>query len=123
MTCEYYDLSYLWPRCSASTACVAQLWARRGSVRDRECPAHKLSPLWQSYLTAATLHELECIKLHRRAMAQERCSAYCCPGGYRLHPLSGDRQGYWSVKVTGNWRITFRCEDGYAEEVNLEDYH
>jgi YgiT-type zinc finger domain-containing protein len=77
----------------------------------------------ESYLTAATLHELECIKLHRRAMAQERCSAYCCAGGYRLHPLSGERQGYWSVKVTGNWRITFRCEDGYAEDVNLEDYH
>jgi toxin HigB-1 len=43
--------------------------------------------------------------------------------GYRLHSLSGDRQGYWSVKVTGNWRITFRFEDGYAEDVNLEDYH
>jgi toxin HigB-1 len=43
--------------------------------------------------------------------------------GYRLHPLSGDRQGYWSVKVTGNWRITFRSEDGRAEDVNLEDYH
>ncbi len=43
--------------------------------------------------------------------------------GYRLHPLSGDRQGYWSVKVTGNWRITFRFVDGRAEDVNLEDYH
>ena len=29
----------------------------------------------ESYLTAATLHELERIKLHRRAMAQERCIA------------------------------------------------
>ncbi len=43
--------------------------------------------------------------------------------GYRLHLLSGERQGYWSVKVTGNWRITFRFEDGRAEDVNLEDYH
>jgi proteic killer suppression protein len=43
--------------------------------------------------------------------------------GYRLHSLSGDRQGYWSVKVTGNWRIIFRFQDGYAEDVNLEDYH
>ena len=43
--------------------------------------------------------------------------------GSRLHPLSGDRQGYWSVKVTGNWRITFRFVDGRAEDVNLEDYH
>lgn len=43
--------------------------------------------------------------------------------GYRLHPLAGNRQGYWSIKVTGNWRITFRFQDGYAEDVNLEDYH
>lgn len=43
--------------------------------------------------------------------------------GYRLHPLSGDRQGYWSVRVTGNWRVTFRFQNGRAEDVNLEDYH
>jgi YgiT-type zinc finger domain-containing protein len=29
----------------------------------------------ESYLTAATLYELERIKLHRRAIAQERCIA------------------------------------------------
>jgi YgiT-type zinc finger domain-containing protein len=29
----------------------------------------------ESYLTADTLHELERIKLHRRAFAQERCIA------------------------------------------------
>ena len=43
--------------------------------------------------------------------------------GYRLHPLSGDRQGYWSVKITGNWRITFRFAAGLAEDLDLEDYH
>ena len=41
----------------------------------------------------------------------------------RLHSLAGDRQGDWSVKVTGNWRITFRFQAGYAEDVDLEDYH
>ena len=25
--------------------------------------------------------------------------------GYRLHPLKGDRKGYWSVRVSANWRI------------------
>ena len=44
--------------------------------------------------------------------------------GYRLHPLSGDRPGVLeSVRVTGNWRVTFRFQDGRAEDVNLEDYH
>ena len=43
--------------------------------------------------------------------------------GYRLHPLKGDLKGYWSVTVSGNWRITFRFEDGDAYEVDLVDYH
>ncbi|MEH1809667.1 type II toxin-antitoxin system RelE/ParE family toxin [Nostoc sp.] len=43
--------------------------------------------------------------------------------GYDLHELKGDRKGTWSVKVSRNWRITFRFEDGDAYDVNLEDYH
>jgi len=43
--------------------------------------------------------------------------------GYGLHPLSGDRKGTWSVKVSGNWRITFRFVEGHVFDVNLEDYH
>jgi len=43
--------------------------------------------------------------------------------GLRLHELSGTRVGIWSVTVSGNWRVTFRFEDGDAEIVNYEDYH
>jgi len=43
--------------------------------------------------------------------------------GYRLHPLKGDRKGYWSVTISRNWRITFRFEDGDVYEVDLVDYH
>lgn len=43
--------------------------------------------------------------------------------GYRLHPLKGDQKGIWSVTISGNWRITFRFEDGDAFEVDLVDYH
>ena len=43
--------------------------------------------------------------------------------GYRLHPLKGDLKGYWSVMISGNWRIVFRFEDGDAYEVDLADYH
>ena len=42
---------------------------------------------------------------------------------YRLHPLSGDRKGQWSIRVTGNWRITFEFFEGDAYVVNYEDYH
>jgi proteic killer suppression protein len=43
--------------------------------------------------------------------------------GLWLHELSGNRAGIWSVTVSGNWRVTFRFEDGDAEIVNYEDYH
>ena len=43
--------------------------------------------------------------------------------GYRLHALKGDCKGYWSVTISGNWRIIFRFEDGNALDVDLVDYH
>ena len=43
--------------------------------------------------------------------------------GYRLHPLRGDRRGSWSISISGNWRITFRFEDGDVYDVALIDYH
>ena len=42
---------------------------------------------------------------------------------FRLHRLHGDRDGSWSVSVSGNWRITFRFEAREAVDVDLEDYH
>jgi proteic killer suppression protein len=43
--------------------------------------------------------------------------------GYDLHPLKGNLAGHWSVKVSGNWRVTFRMENGNAYIVNYQDYH
>jgi proteic killer suppression protein len=43
--------------------------------------------------------------------------------GNRLHELRGDREGVWSVTVSGNWRITFRFTDGNAHDLDLIDYH
>lgn len=43
--------------------------------------------------------------------------------GYGFHELTGDRKGTYTVKVSGNWRITFRFDGGNAFDVNLEDYH
>ncbi len=44
------------------------------------------------------------------------------PGSF-LHPLKGPLEGHWSVRVSGNWRITFRFEDGDAHIVDYTDYH
>ena len=43
--------------------------------------------------------------------------------GYGLHPLRGNFAGYWSVRVSGNWRVIFRFEDGNATNVDFIDYH
>lgn len=39
--------------------------------------------------------------------------------GLFLHPL----KGVWSVRVSGNWRVTFRFKGQNVEIVNYEDYH
>jgi proteic killer suppression protein len=43
--------------------------------------------------------------------------------GLSLHELKGDRKDTWSVRVSGNWRITFRFDGQDATSVNYEDYH
>ena len=41
--------------------------------------------------------------------------------GFRLHSLKGGMKGHFSV--SGNWRVTFRFEDGHAVEIDYLDYH
>lgn len=43
--------------------------------------------------------------------------------GWNLHPLKGNRKGEYSISITGNFRLTFRFEDGQVRDVDLEDYH
>lgn len=43
--------------------------------------------------------------------------------GFGLHPMTGDRKGYWSVVVSRNWRVIFRFEAGHACDVDFIDYH
>ncbi len=41
--------------------------------------------------------------------------------GYGFHGLHGESR--WSVRVTGNWRVTFAWDENDAVDVDLEDYH
>ena len=43
--------------------------------------------------------------------------------GARLHQLRGKLKGFWSVTISGNWRLIFLFEDGYALKVDYLDYH
>ena len=44
---------------------------------------------------------------------------------WKVHKLTGDRKGTWSLSVTRNRRLTFRIDIAEREicDVNLEDYH
>ena len=43
--------------------------------------------------------------------------------GFRTYPLSGNLKGFWSITVSGNWRIIFRFENSDVFDVDLVDYH
>ena len=43
--------------------------------------------------------------------------------GLCLHRLTGNRAKTWSVRVSGNWRVTFRFDGAHAEVADYEDYH
>jgi proteic killer suppression protein len=44
---------------------------------------------------------------------------------WKVHPLTGDRTGTWSLSVTRNRRLTFRIDIAEREicDLNLEDYN
>lgn len=43
--------------------------------------------------------------------------------GWRFHPLKGNMSEFWSLSVSGNWRLIFKWQDGTANELDLVDYH
>ena len=43
--------------------------------------------------------------------------------GYRLHPLKGNMEGFWSIRVSANWRIIFWMDGVHVYDVDLVDYH
>jgi len=44
------------------------------------------------------------------------------PGG-NLEQLKGDREGQYSLRVSGNWRLCFVWDNGSVDDVEIVDYH
>lgn len=85
---------------------------------------HKgLRELFETARTAKVgkpLHEAALLILDRlNAIA----SPQDCRGVRGFHALKGERKGTYAMRVTGNWRVTFRWEAGGAADIDLEDYH
>ncbi|MEW6565831.1 MAG: type II toxin-antitoxin system RelE/ParE family toxin [Spirochaetota bacterium] len=45
------------------------------------------------------------------------------PPGNRLEKLTGNRKGYWSIRINDQWRICFKWDNGNAFDVEIVDYH
>jgi proteic killer suppression protein len=45
------------------------------------------------------------------------------PPGNRLEKLKGDRKGWWSIRITGQYRVCFRWDGNDAWDVEIVDYH
>ncbi len=67
--------------------------------------------------------QLERLRLILSALDQAAGAKDMNQPTFRLHPLKGNRTGFWSVTVRANWRVTFRFENGDVYDVDLEDYH
>jgi len=83
-----------------------------------------LAAFWQrgdvSRLDARTLSKLK-LRLSRLDVAVTPVEMDA--PRYDFHALKGDRQNVFSVRITGNWRLTFGWDGADAIDVDLEDYH
>ena len=63
------------------------------------------------------------LRLQLDALNRATCPQDMNAPSWRLHPLKGNLKEHWSITVNGNWRITFKFENGHAEIVDYQDYH
>ena len=60
----------------------------------------------------------------RRKLTQlNRVRELAVPPGNRLERLHGDRDGQHSIRINQQYRVCFQWEDGYADQVEVADYH
>ena len=84
------------------------LYHGRESSRTRQFP---------SEITRSALRKLD--TMH----AAHRLGDLRVPAGNRLHKLTGNLDGYYSIRVNDQWRIIFRWGQDNCSDVSLTDYH
>jgi toxin HigB-1 len=61
---------------------------------------------------------LQLIALNRASKPEDLAAP-----GWRLHRLTGDLAGCWSITVNGNWRLIFQFVGSDVELLDYLDYH
>jgi proteic killer suppression protein len=66
-------------------------------------------------------------KVARRKLRQLEISSRLedlrVPPGNHLEALKGKRFGQYSIRINDQWRVCFRWSGGFAEDVEIIDYH
>jgi len=70
-----------------------------------------------SYLVEAAQSKLRMIHV------AEDVNQLRSPPGNHLEKLSGDLDGFYSIRINRQWRVIFIWEDNNAYEVEITDYH
>jgi proteic killer suppression protein len=81
--------------------------------------------VWQGIRSRRLPNDIQRMGLRKLQMieAAENVDDLREPPSNKLEALKGDRKGYWSIRINGQWRIIFRWVNGYAENVEIIDYH
>ncbi|NJN97249.1 MAG: plasmid maintenance system killer protein [Anaerolineales bacterium] len=83
-------------------------YGKNSSAARQTCPQN----LWK--IAARKLDQLDSVN----ALAELRI-----PPGNRLEALSGDRKGYYSIRINNQYRICFTWAETEPDEVEIVDYH
>jgi len=84
------------------------IWDGRNSKAARRIP----NAIWA--MVRRKLDQLDAVR---------RLEDLRVPPGNRLHALTGDRAGFYAIRVNDQYRVIFRFEAGDAHEVCCTDYH
>jgi toxin HigB-1 len=81
--------------------------------------------IWQGFHSRRLPGDIQAVALRKlRLINQARQPGDLrVPPGNRLEALKGSREGQWSIRINGQWRICFQWRDGDAENVEIVDYH
>jgi proteic killer suppression protein len=98
---------FLMAICSFGDPATADLYHGRNTSRARRFPQNIVNVVLRKMDVINAAHQLDDLR---------------SPPGNRLETLKGDLNGYHSIRVNDQWRITFRWNAG-AYDVSLVDYH
>jgi len=91
-------------------------------IRSFKCEYTEALSKGQSVKRFASIARVARRKLRQLEIAN-RLEDLRVPPGNHLEALKGNRSGQYSIRVNDQWRVCFRWSDGFAENVEIVDYH